>query len=77
MVRMRFTKQEREAFHKDAEVEWRNGRHWHPGVVIDGVIHKDQRIQHILIRNRATRGTSTGFEVIHGTPAAVRVPQGE
>lgn len=74
MARMRFTKDEKAAFTKGTAVEWRNGRHWHPGEIIDGVVHRDHPIEHILVRNRATKGTSVGFDVIHGCPTGVRLP---
>lgn len=33
--RQRFTKDEKAAFQPGTAVEWQNGAHWHPGVVVD------------------------------------------
>lgn len=74
-MRMRFRKDEKAAFTAGTAVEWRSGRHWHPGTVIDGIVHRDHSIEHILIRNHAKKGSSVGFDIIHGEPTAVRLPQ--
>jgi hypothetical protein len=74
-MRMRFRKDEKAAFTKGTAVEWRNGRHWHPGEIIDGVVHRPYgTIEHILVRNKARTGTSVGFDVIHAEPTAIRLP---
>lgn len=77
-MRMRFNKAEREAYTIGSPVEWRNGRHWHAGV-ITGPITKDpyaQTRQYVSIRNTARRGTGVPYgEHLEMSPTYVRLPQ--
>lgn len=76
-MRMRFTKAEKAAFTVGTRVEWRNGRHWHPGIVIEpirkcstGSGFEELGLRHI---GRTTATVSTGA-YITGSPTAVRLP---
>jgi hypothetical protein len=74
-MRMRFTKDEKAAFTVGAEIEWRNGGHWHTGVVIVAISRPHGRFEECGIRHtgRTTSTVSTGA-YITGTPTYVRVP---
>jgi len=78
-MRMRFTKSEKAAFVKDAAIEWRNGRYWYPGRIVDGVIHNDpygSGFQHMLIKSTHSGkggGIVRNGEITYGSPTSVRV----
>jgi hypothetical protein len=77
MVRMRFTKTERQQFTPGTEVEWRNGTHWHPGVIAGPIYNPDPgdvwQYVPITHKGRSTATLSTGQRVT-GRPTTVRLP---
>lgn len=75
-MRRRFTKSEREAFTVGTVIEWRNGTHWHPGVIVSPVDTSDDW-HRVGVRHtgRSTATISTG-QYIHSRPTAVRLPDG-
>jgi hypothetical protein len=77
-MRMRFNKVEKAQFTTGAVIEWRNGRHWHPGVVHDGTVQCDHgTFQHILIRNTSRKGGVPHGEIMYGEPTQIRMPQND
>lgn len=78
MARMRFTKLERQQFTTGTEIEWRNGGHWHPGVIAGEIyappdIAPCQEVP-IIHRGRTTATISTG-QGVTGRPTTVRLPK--
>jgi hypothetical protein len=71
-MRRRFTREERAQFVEGAKVEWRNGRHWHPGT-ITGPIVKDDVFDRVPLTNHATTRTVSAGDHITGSPTAVRL----
>jgi hypothetical protein len=74
MARTRFTKNEREAFTPGTAIEWRNGAHWHPGVIA-GDIYTSNGWQYVPVthRGRTTATVATG-QCVTNRPATVRLP---
>lgn len=74
--RQRFTKDEKTAFQPGTPIEWQNGGHWHPGVVLSAPIQDPEfgwwrmGVRHT---GRQTATLSTG-QYITGTPGKVRLP---
>lgn len=77
-MRTRFRKDETAAFTTGTEIQWRNGSHWHPGIVVDGTVKKDPYggpFQYITIRNTSRKGGVPHGEVMDASPTHVRLPQ--
>lgn len=75
-MRMRFKADEKAAFTPGALVEWRNGRHWQPGTVLEGPqLATGQVIWHVVVRHDgpATSTVSQGH-IVHAHPTSIRVP---
>jgi hypothetical protein len=75
MARKRFTAEERVAYTPATVVEWRNGRHWHPGTVVVGVTRDVDGWESVQITNHATTATVSGGDRVDPRPGAVRLPQ--
>jgi hypothetical protein len=75
MARSRFKPAERAVFVVGAKIEWRNGGHWHPAEIIEGIDVDGIGVQRVMIRHtgRTTRTVSTG-ETFGGYPGKIRVP---
>ncbi len=76
-MRMRFTKAEQDAFTVGTVVEWRNGGHWHPGIIVDA-IDKSGTFHRVGVKHtgRQTATVSPGA-YIGATPTTVRLPMGK
>jgi len=77
MARHTFTRAERDALTPGTAVEWRNGAHWHPGVVVTSP-RSDYVTGGEFAEVRHTgRNTSTvrRGDVITITPASFRFPE--
>lgn len=76
-MRMRFTKAEKAAFcQPGTAVEWRNGRHWHPGIVISGFVERPHgTFEHIAVQNTSRRGSAFHGDQIDSTPTNIRLPE--
>ena len=76
-MRMRFTKAEKAAFTIGADIEWRHGRYWYPGVITKPIVRAtDTGWDECGIRNLGpTTATVSHGAYITGTPGAVRTPQ--
>lgn len=58
MARKRFNTDEKSLLTPGATVEWRNGSHWHPGVIVTGeIVTRDTGWQSVLVTNHATTRT--------------------
>lgn len=74
MARKRFTKEEAAAFVPGTRVEWRNGSHWHPGIIKDNIEADGDGWQFAGLTNEATTRTLHAGQYLRGYPGAVRVP---
>lgn len=74
MARKRFTPTERQAFAPGVAVEWRNGRHWHPGTVSGPIVTDSDGWHGVALTNHATTRTCHAGQRITGIPGAVRLP---
>jgi hypothetical protein len=74
MARMRFTKTERATFTVGTVIEWRNGTHWHPGLVVDP-IDTSEDWHRIGIRHTCRRtATISPGQYVRTRPTCVRLP---
>lgn len=73
-MRKRFTPQERADFTPGTRVEWRNGRHWHPGTVV-GPLVTDDGWQSIYVVNHVTTRTVKAGARIDADPTSIRLPE--
>lgn len=74
MARKRFTAEERVAYTPGTGVEWRNGRHWHPGTVVDAAGVNPDGWWSVPVVNHATTATVSGGERVYPRPGSIRLP---
>lgn len=73
-MRMRFTKAERAAFTPGTRIEWRNGRHWHAGVIV-GEISRRDGWDHVGITNQSRTGGVAYGQYLTSSPTHLRLPE--
>ncbi len=72
-VRKRFKPTEKLVFIVGARVEWLNGSHWQPGVIVAGIELDSIGISRVMVRNEATTRTVSRGELISVSPGQVRL----
>lgn len=72
-VRRRFKPTERETFVPNTEVEWLNGSHWRPGVIVGPIEVEADGRQYVGILNRGATRTISDGQYVTGSPGAVRL----
>lgn len=72
MARKRFRRDELPLAALGTAIEWRNGSHWHPGVVCGALSANRDGWQYIPITNGATTRTVGKGDLIRATPGAIR-----
>jgi hypothetical protein len=70
-MRMRFNAAERDIVKPGATVEWRNGAHWHRGIIL-GPIVRENGWDYAPMRNLDTTKTISPGDHYRATPTAVR-----
>ncbi len=73
--RKRFTPEEKAAFTVGAKIEWQNGAHWHPGVVLSEPAKDPQLATWNVGIQHTGRRTATLHpgQYITGSPGKVRI----
>jgi hypothetical protein len=74
-VRKRFTKEERSVFTYGVSVEWLNGSHWQPGMVVVPPKLDEYGTWSVGVRNLANTRTVSSGQYITGCPGHVRIPK--
>ncbi|MFC5109792.1 hypothetical protein [Kibdelosporangium philippinense] len=75
-VRRRFKPAERKAFVSKTEVEWLNGSHWRPGVIVGSFETDAIGSPYIGVLNKGATRTIADGQYVRGYPGGIRLPEG-
>lgn len=72
-VRRRFKPTERATFVPKTEVEWLNGSHWRPGIIVGPIEIDATGRQYVGLLNQGATRTISDGQYVSGSPGRVRL----